>query len=67
MADHMLAMQGQQVYSFPPAVLVRTNDAHFNDVKMAFEQRLLVRHRPMRGTVHVTCAKDYRWLRLTLN
>lgn len=65
--DHMLAMQGQQVYSLPHAVLVRTNDAHFSDVKMAFEQRLLVRHRPMRGTVHVTCAKDYHWLRLTLN
>lgn len=63
----MLAMQGQQVYAFPHAALIRTDNANFSDVKAAFEQQLLVRHRPMRGTVHVTCAKDYHWLRLTLN
>lgn len=50
--DHMLAMQGQQVYAFPHAALIRTDNANFSDVKSAFEQQLLVRHRPMRGTVH---------------
>lgn len=65
--DHMLAMQGQQVYAFPHASIIRTDNANFSDVKATFEQQLLVRHRPMRGTVHVTCAKDYHWLRLTLN
>lgn len=65
--EHMLAMQGQQVYSFPHAVLIRTAAACFSDVETAFERHLLIRHRPMRGTVHVTCAEDYHWLRLTLN
>lgn len=65
--EHMLAMQGQQVYSFPHAALIRSLHTNFEDVKKAFENYLLVRHRPMRGTVHITCAKDYHWLRLALN
>lgn len=63
----MLAMQGQLTYSFAHGVLIRTGGAGFADLQRAFEERLLVRHRPMRGTLHVTCAKDYHWLRLTLN
>lgn len=64
---HMLAMQGQQVYSFPHAVLVRTDFADFATVQRAFERHQLVRHRPMRGTVHITHARDYHWMRLALN
>lgn len=63
----LLAMQGQQVYSFPHAALIRTKQADFNQVKTAFETNRLVRHRPMRGTVHITHARDYHWLRLALN
>lgn len=65
--SYMLAMQGQQVYSFPHAVIIRSQNANFFDVKAAFENRSLVRHRPMRGTVHITHARDYHWLRLALN
>lgn len=65
--DHILAMQGQQVYSFPHAVLLRSQNTNFSDVKIAFEHKKIVRHRPMRGTVHITCAKDYHWIRITLN
>lgn len=65
--SHMLAMQGQQVYSFPHAVFLRTDNTNFSQVKAAFEAGFLVRHRPMRGTVHITHARDYHWLRLTLN
>lgn len=35
--SHMLAMQGQQVYSFPHAVLLRTDNTNFSQVKAAFE------------------------------
>lgn len=35
--DHMLAMQGQQVYAFPHASIIRTDNANFSDVKAAFE------------------------------
>lgn len=64
--SHMLAMQGQQVSSFPHAVLARTTGTTIADVRTACDDRLLVRHRPMRGTVHLTHARDYHWLRLTL-
>lgn len=65
--SHLLAMQGQQVSAFPHAVLARSANTRFADVAAAFNQLQLVRHRPMRGTVHITCANDYHWIRKTLN
>ena len=65
--NNLLAVQGQQVSALPHALLERTPSAKFSDVSTAFNQLELVRSRPMRGTVHITSAADYHWLRLTLN
>ena len=65
--SNLLAVQGQQVSALPHALLERTPGAKFSDVSTAFNQLELVRSRPMRGTVHITSAADYHWLRLTLN
>ena len=65
--NNLLAVQGQQVSALPHALLERTPGAKFSDVTTAFNQLELVRSRPMRGTVHITSAADYHWLRLTLN
>lgn len=64
---NLLAVQGQQVSALPHALLMRTLNTTIKDVSDAFASRELVRSRPMRGTVHVTTAKDYHWMRLTLN
>lgn len=65
--SNLLAVQGQQVSALPHALLERTPSAKFSDVSTAFNRLELVRSRPMRGTVHITSAADYHWLRLTLN
>ncbi|MFP7707971.1 DNA glycosylase AlkZ-like family protein [Trueperella sp. LYQ141] len=64
---HMLAMQGQSVYAFPHAAIIRSRESSITDVVEAFERGDLVRHRPIRGTVHITRAQDYHWLRQALN
>lgn len=63
----LLAVQGQQVSALPHALLMRTKHTTLKDVTDAFASGELVRSRPMRGTVHVTTAEDYHWMRLTLN
>ncbi|WP_454044819.1 DNA glycosylase AlkZ-like family protein [Corynebacterium sp. Marseille-Q2516] len=64
--DRLLAVQGQQVSALPHALLARCPGARGSDVARAFNQGLLVRHRPMRGTVHITHARDFHWMRLAL-
>lgn len=64
---HMLAMQGQMPYALVHAVVVRSSGLVFDDVVRAFADASIVRHRPMRGTLHVTRAEDYHWMRKTLN
>lgn len=64
--EALLAVQGQQVSALPHALLARCPQASGSDVTAAFDDGLLVRHRPMRGTVHITTAADYHWLRQTL-
>ena len=61
-----LAVQGQQVFSVPHAIISRTAGAVRDDVDAAFEAGELVRSWPMRGTVHVTTAADHHWLRVAL-
>lgn len=63
----LLAVQGQQVSALPHALLMRTKHTTLKDVTDAFASGELVRSRPMRGTVHITTAEDYHWMRLTLN
>lgn len=62
----MLALQGQQVSAIPDAISLRAEGAHRHDVRAAFDDGLLVRSWPMRGTVHVTTAADHHWLREVL-
>ncbi|MDO5061232.1 MAG: crosslink repair DNA glycosylase YcaQ family protein [Actinomycetaceae bacterium] len=64
---NLLAVQGQQVSALPHALLMRTSNTTIKDVADAFAAGKLIRSRPMRGTVHVTTAADYHWMRLTLN
>lgn len=70
--ENLLAVQGQNVKALPHALIVRTQGsaqqpgASGADVAHAFNSGQLVRHRPMRGTVHITTAQDYHWMRLTL-
>ncbi|MGQ4560979.1 DNA glycosylase AlkZ-like family protein [Dermabacteraceae bacterium P7054] len=64
--EHLLAVQGQQVSALPHALLARSAGTLGSDVDEAFAQGTLVRHRPMRGTVHVTHARDFHWMRLAL-
>lgn len=62
-----LAVQGQQVSAVPHALLSRTRpEAGRAAVDGAFEEGLLVRSWPMRGTVHITSAEDHHWLRVAL-
>lgn len=63
---HLLAVQGQQVSALPHALIARTPTASGTDVAEAFEGGSLVRHRPMRGTVHITHVRDVHWMRIAL-
>ncbi|MDO5723617.1 MAG: crosslink repair DNA glycosylase YcaQ family protein [Flaviflexus sp.] len=62
----LLAMQGQQVSAVPHALAARSPQATGSEVAALFNSRMLVRHRPMRGTVHITAAKDLHWMRVAL-
>nr|WP_084403186.1 crosslink repair DNA glycosylase YcaQ family protein [Schaalia suimastitidis] len=64
--ERLLAIQGQQVSSISPAIAVRCPGASRDDIAAAFDQGLLVRSWPMRGTVHITTAADHHWLRAAL-
>ncbi|MBD3690185.1 winged helix DNA-binding domain-containing protein [Nanchangia anserum] len=62
----LLAVQGQQVSALPHALLARCPEATGSDVAALFNSQVLVRHRPMRGTVHITTAQDFHWMRVAL-
>ena len=65
-AQGMLAIQGQQVSAIPHAFLARCPQSTRSDVAALFDSSALVRHRPMRGTVHITAAADFHWMRVAL-
>lgn len=62
----LLAVQGQQVSALPHALIARVPGSVGSDVTEGFQQGRLVRHRPMRGTVHITTAADFHWMRVAL-
>ena len=62
----LLALQAQQPSSVPWAINLRLRAPSIAQIDQAFENCLLVRSWPMRGTIHVTCAEDHHWLRLLL-
>ncbi|MBK8462198.1 MAG: AlkZ family DNA glycosylase [Nigerium sp.] len=61
-ARHMLALQGQDWRASRWALGVRTPGSTVADVHAAFDQGLVVRSWPMRGTVHVVAAEDIGWM-----
>ncbi len=65
-AERMGALQGQLPSAIPHALMLRTRNATADDVTAAFDERLLVRSWPMRGTLHVTTACDHHWIRRVL-
>ena len=64
--DNMLALQAQLPSSIPWAINLRVKQPSVNAIDEAFESAGLVRSWPMRGTIHVTSAKDHHWLRQVL-
>lgn len=64
--ENLLALQGQQVSAIPWAIGVRCACVSRAQVSVAFDSGALVRSWPMRGTVHVTSARDHHWLRRLL-
>ena len=64
--ENLLALQGQQVSAIPWAIGVRCAGVSRAQVSVAFDSGALVRSWPMRGTVHVTSARDHHWLRRLL-
>ena len=64
--DNMLALQAQLPSSIPWAINLRVKQPSVNAIDEAFESAELVRSWPMRGTIHVTSAKDHHWLRQVL-
>lgn len=61
-ATHMLAMQGQDFPAVMWALGVRSADSTLTDVHRAFNSGEIVRGWPMRGTLHLTAARDLPWL-----
>lgn len=64
--DNMLALQAQLPSSIPWAINLRVKQPSVSAIDEAFESAELVRSWPMRGTIHVTSAKDHHWLRKLL-
>lgn len=64
--DNMLALQAQLPSSIPWAINLRVKQPSVSAIDEAFESAELVRSWPMRGTIHVTSAKDHHWLRQVL-
>ena len=64
--DNMLALQAQLPSSIPWAINLRVKTPSIGAINEAFESAELVRSWPMRGTIHVTSAKDHHWLRQVL-
>ncbi|QIK64340.1 winged helix DNA-binding domain-containing protein [Leucobacter viscericola] len=66
-ASRMLAMQGQDWRSSRWALGVRTPGTTVADVYAAFNEALVVRSWPMRGTIHVVAAEDIGWMQSLTN
>ena len=64
--ENLAALQGQQVSAIPWAIGARCTGVSRARVEESFARGELVRSWPMRGTVHVTSARDHHWLRRLL-
>ena len=63
--NNLAALQGQQASAIPWAIGVRCTGVSRARVEESFARGELVRSWPMRGTVHVTSARDHHCLGLT--
>ena len=61
------AIQGQDWAGSQQALAVRIPDLSAADIRGAFEQHLIVRSWPMRGTVHLVPAADIGWMQQVTN
>lgn len=66
-ARRMLAVQGQDWRSARWALGLRTPGSHVQDVHGAFNEGLIVRSWPMRGTIHLLASEDIGWMQATTN
>ena len=57
--ENLAALQGQQASAIPGAIGVRCTGVLRARVEESFARGELVRSWPMRGTVHVTSARDH--------
>ena len=64
--ENLAALQGQQASAIPWAIGVRCAGVSRARVEESFARGELVRSWPMRGTIHVTSARDHHWLRRLL-
>lgn len=60
--EHHLAMQAQDFPASRWAIGSRLDGGNDDDVRQAYARGELVRSWPMRGTVHVTAARDFPWM-----
>lgn len=60
--ERFLAMQGQDLGAARWALGVRVPGATLADVDAAFDEGLLIRSWPMRGTLHVVSPRDIGWI-----
>lgn len=65
--ENLAALQGQQASAIPWAIGVRCTGVSRGRVVESFARGELVRSWPMRGTIHVTSARDHHWLRRLLH
>lgn len=65
-ADHLLALQGQDWHGSRWALGVRAPGTTDDDVLAAFDSGALVRSWPMRGTIHVLAAEDIGWMQAAM-
>lgn len=65
--QHLLALQGQDFGATRYALGIRNPGATLNTINQAFNDGLLVRSWPMRGTVHTVAAEDIGWMQRVTN
>lgn len=66
-AEHLLALQGQDWNAVRWALGLRAPGTTDADVVAAFDSGELVRSWPMRGTIHVLAAEDIGWMQEATN
>lgn len=60
--SHLLAVQAQDLPGALTSIALRTRGGTADDVRAAFDARVLARTWPMRGTLHVVGVEDLRWM-----